>query len=120
MQTKKVFIVDDDPFWNHILVQILEDLGFSDIHSYGDGESCVDHLSMDPEIIFLDMEMQGMDGLDVLDAIKAYNKDIDVVFCTSKEDISIAVSALNKGSFDFLLKSNGNRKNVMELISQMN
>jgi CheY-like chemotaxis protein len=120
MYTKKIFLVDDDPFWVAVLKQILSEIGYSNVLTFEGGEDCLENMHLKPEVIFLDKEMKGMDGLDVLDKIKEINPATEVIFCTSLEDLSVAIRALRSGSNDFLLKSNLNRKEVSELLEKIN
>lgn len=117
--TKRTFIVDDDPFWTAMLNQMLTELGFTSILTFSNGKDCVDHLHLNPQQIFLDYQMEDMDGLEVLQKVKSYYPGIGVVFCTAHEDLSVAVSAMEKGSFDYLLKANANIREVSSIISQM-
>ncbi|WP_304235964.1 response regulator [Jiulongibacter sediminis] len=119
MYTKKIFLVDDDPFWVAVLKQILAEIGYTNVLTFEGGEDCLANLCLNPEVIFLDKEMQDMDGLDVLDKIKESNPAIEVVFCTSLEDLSVAIKALRSGSNDFLLKTNVNKKEVSELLEKI-
>ena len=119
MYTKKIFLVDDDPFWVAVLKQILAEIGYTNVLTFEGGEDCLVNLYLNPEVIFLDKEMQDMDGLDVLDKIKESNPAIEVVFCTSLEDLSVAIKALRSGSNDFLLKTNVNKKEVSELLEKI-
>lgn len=119
MYTKKIFLVDDDPFWVAVLKQILAEIGYTNVLTFEGGEDCLVNLYLNPEVIFLDKEMQDMDGLDVLDKIKESNPSIEVVFCTSLEDLSVAIKALRSGSNDFLLKTNVNKKEVSELLEKI-
>jgi DNA-binding NtrC family response regulator len=79
----------------------------------------VDHLHLNPQQIFLDYQMDDMDGLEVLQKVKSYYPGIGVVFCTAHEDLSVAVNAMEKGSFDYLLKANANIREVSSIINQM-
>ena len=119
MYTKKIFLVDDDPFWVAVLKQILAEIGYTNVLTFEGGEDCLANLYLNPEVIFLDKEMQDMDGLDVLDKIKESNPAIEVFFCTSLEDLSVAIKALRSGSNDFLLKTNVNKKEVSELLEKI-
>ncbi len=114
--TQKIFIVDDDPFWVALLEQILRDLNFNDLHTFEGGKDCLQNLDLKPSVIFLDKEMADMDGLEVLENIKKTNPEIEVIFCTALEDLSVAIQALRIGSNDFLLKSNANKKEVSMLL----
>ncbi len=48
------FIVDDDSFWTLVLKQILTEHGLSKIHTFEDGEDCLNHIHLNPDWIFLD------------------------------------------------------------------
>ncbi|HEX4957767.1 MAG TPA: response regulator [Lacibacter sp.] len=116
---KKTFIVDDDPFWTAILTEILTELGYTNIINFSNGKDCINHLHLNPNLVFLDYQMEDMDGIEVLQKVKEYFPGIGVVFCTAHEDLSVAVNAIKFGSFDYLLKSNANKKEVATIISQM-
>jgi DNA-binding NtrC family response regulator len=116
---KRTFIVDDDPFWTAILKEMLTELGCTDIQTYSSGTDCMNNLDLNPNIIFLDYQMEGMDGIEVLQKIKEYHPGIGVVFCTALEELSVAVNAMEHGSFDYLLKSNANKKELSSIIKRM-
>lgn len=116
---KRTFIVDDDPFWTAMLSQLLKDLGYTNILTFGNGSDCVNNLQLNPNLVFLDYQMEDMDGLEVLKKIKDYYPGINVVFCTSHEDLSVAVNAMKYGSFDYLLKENASQKEVASIIGNM-
>ncbi len=116
---KRTFIVDDDPFWTAMLTQMLTNLGYENIVTFSNGKDCVDNLHLNPNLVFLDYQMEDMDGLEVLQKVKSYYPGIGVVFCTAHEDLSVAVSAMKNGSFDYLLKSNATKKEVVSIIENM-
>ncbi len=105
---KQVFIVDDDPFWTAVLTQILTDIGFTNIRCFSNGTDCINNLSLNPNLVFLDYQMDDMDGIKVLQKIKAYNTEILVVFCTDHNVLRVAVNAMKNGSHDYILKSTSN------------
>lgn len=116
---KRTFIVDDDPFWSAMLTQMLSELGYKNILTFNNGNDCIEHLHLNPKLIFLDYQMENMDGLEVLQKVKDYYPGIGVVFCTAYEDLSVAVNAMKIGSFDYLLKSNATKKEVASIINNM-
>ena len=103
---QETFIVDDDPVWTSMLNQILKDLGYSNIREFSSGSACVNNLYLNPGLIFLDYRMEDMDGLKVLQLIKAYDADIPVIFCTEQKELRVAINAMKYGSADYLVKSN--------------
>ena len=58
-----------------------------------------------PAIIFLDYTMEEMNGIDVLQSIKTFDDNINVVFISGQERVNIAVDALKYGAFDYIVKS---------------
>jgi DNA-binding NtrC family response regulator len=116
---KKIFVVDDDPFLTAYLQQTLNNIGYHYVSSYGCGKDCLDHIHHNPEIIFLDYQMDDMDGLEVLKEVKDYFPGINVIFTTALEDLSIAVQSISDGSFDFLLKKNITEEEVNSILSRI-
>jgi DNA-binding NtrC family response regulator len=101
----KIFLVDDDAFCLNLYQQFLNKLGYSNIFVYSGGKDCLDHINEHPSIIFLDYNMEDMNGIDVLQSIKQFDKDINVVFISGQESVEIAVDALKYGAFDYIVKS---------------
>ncbi len=116
---KRTFIVDDDPFWTTLLTQMLADLGYSNVVNFENGQNCIDNLHFNPNLVFLDYEMDVINGIEVLKKIKEYYPGIGVVFCTAHEDLSVAVDAMQNGSFDYLLKSNATKKELARIMGNM-
>ena len=117
IQSFPAFIVDDDPFWTAILKQILSGIGFTNIHTFEDGKACMDHIHLNPGLVFLDYQMEDSDGLDILKQIKAYYPGIEVVFCTALENLEVALAAIEHGSVEYLLKSNVTEQTVKDLVA---
>lgn len=116
---KRIFAVDDDPFITTYLEQILNNLGYNNIEVYPNGTACMENIHHNPEIIFLDYQMEDMDGLEVLKEVKHYFPGIHVVFTTALEDLSVAVRSLSDGSFDFLLKKNITEQEVSNILQRI-
>lgn len=116
----KIFIIDDDAVWTKVLSQQLINKGFENIEAFDNGQAGLDNLSKEPAVIFLDYQMEEEDGLSILKKVKAYNESIQVIFCTSHEDLSVALSAMENGSLDFLLKTNLNESELERLLLGVN
>ncbi|HSE85037.1 MAG TPA: sigma-54 dependent transcriptional regulator [Candidatus Binatia bacterium] len=99
-----ILVVDDDPYIQEALGDRLESLGYQ-VARASDGKQAlelVDH--QDPQMVFLDIEMPGMKGLDVLREIRAREKDFPVVMITAYGSIDLAVEAMKEGAYDFIPK----------------
>ena len=116
---KKIFIVDDDPFWNIRMTLMLNNLGYTNVVSFESGEDCINNLHLKPGIIFLDYQMKAMDGLEVLRRAKDYFPGIDIVFCTANENMGVAINAMKSGSFDFLIKHKTTEEQLACILESM-
>ena len=114
-----MFIVDDDPFWAAMLTQMLNDLGYFNVLSFTNGTDCIKYLSLNPGIIFLDYQMEDINGLEVLTQIKQITPGTSVLMCTAHEDLTVAVNAMKNGSHDYMLKRNANSKDLAQIIEAM-
>ncbi len=101
----KIFLVDDDDFCLSLYQQYLNKLGHTEIACYKSGKDCLDNIIQRPDIIFLDYNMEGMNGIDLLHSIKQFDNEITIIFISGQEDIDIAVNALKYGAFDYITKT---------------
>jgi len=100
----RVMLVDDDSAFRTALADSFEIAGFQ-IETHGDGQSALANLSADfPGIIVTDIRMPKVDGHAVLDALLESDPELPVILMTGHGDISMAVTALRKGAFDFIAK----------------
>lgn len=102
----KFFIVDDDIICINMHKKHLLDLKYDNISCFNNGNECLDNLNQNPDIIFLDHNMDGITGLEVLKKIKRYDPGIYVIMVSGEIDIKIAVDAVEYGAFDYIIKDN--------------
>jgi DNA-binding NarL/FixJ family response regulator len=106
----KLFLVDDDAlFLKSLEIEFRQHADFI-VETYATGELCMEKLSHNPDVIFLDYHLDGIDknamnGIETLDKIKAYNPDIAVVMLSSQDKIDIAISCMHHRAFDYVVKS---------------
>jgi CheY-like chemotaxis protein len=117
---KRIFVVDDDPMWSMMLGQMLEDLGYTNISTFSNGTECLENMHLTPSLVFLDYQMDDMNGLEVLQKIKGQYPNTGVVFCSANETMQVALDALQKGSFDYVLKSKCGLEELSIVINEIN
>ena len=99
-----ILVVDDDPYIQEALGDRLESLGYR-VTRASDGKQALEFIDyQDPQMVFLDIEMPGMKGLDVLREIRVREKDFPVVMITAYGSIDLAVEAMKEGAYDFIPK----------------
>ena len=100
----KILIIDDERSIRNSLKEILVDEGYVvDVAEDGaQGLAMADKEKY--SIIFCDIKMPGMDGVEVLDKLVEMGIDSAVVMISGHGDISTAVECIKKGAFDFIPK----------------
>lgn len=102
----RVLYVEDDIMYRCLVKRMLRD-SFGDITCVQSGEEALDHLRLkQPEVILLDLNLSGMDGLGVLKALRSDEilRDIPVVIFTSDNDHETEVRCFREGTADFIAK----------------
>lgn len=99
-----LLIVDDEASIRGILKQLFEYEGHR-VSVASNGDEALEAVDESvPDAVFLDVKMEGMDGLDVLEALKDRHPDLQVVMISGHGTIDTAVEATRRGAFDFLEK----------------
>jgi DNA-binding NtrC family response regulator len=116
----KIFMVDDESFCLNLYKQYFNNLGYDDVTSFNNGPDCLNYLTLQPDVIFLDYGMYDLTGIDVLKKIKRFNPDIFVVFLSGQENIDTAVNALKFGAFDYIVKGTGDMLKLTKVLNKIN
>ena len=102
-----VMLVDDEAQFIEPLAKRLEKRNLRVLKA-SDGETALKTIrEMKVDVVALDMRMPGMDGIAVLQAIKAFDPAIEVVMLTGHASVEAAFEGLDKGAFDYLMKPVG-------------
>src|ERR1700719_4389597 len=99
-------IVDDEADIRELVSGILQDEGFI-TRSARDSDDALAHVaSRRPSLVYLDIWLQGsrLDGLQLLDAMKAQHPELPVVMISGHGNIETAVAAIKQGAYDFIEK----------------
>ncbi|MCY3546255.1 MAG: sigma-54 dependent transcriptional regulator [Gemmatimonadetes bacterium] len=100
----RILIIDDEESVGVALKQLFEYEGHR-VHLSPNGPSgLIDYPDFRPDVVFLDVKMPKMDGLEVLERIREADSAAVVVMVSGHGTIGTAVEATRKGAFDFLEK----------------
>ena len=100
----KILVIDDERAIRNSLAEILTDEGY-DVEVAEDGAAGLAKAESEKySVIFCDIKMPNMDGLEFLDAIREKGIDSAIVMISGHGDISTAVECIKKGAFDFIEK----------------
>lgn len=104
--TKKqtVLVVEDEELMRSILRQLLEDEGY-EVLTADSAENALEIFgSSEVAATLTDIKMSGMDGLELLDSLKAVDENAIVIIMTAYSSVDSAVAALRKGAYDYVTK----------------
>jgi DNA-binding NtrC family response regulator len=100
----RILVVDDDASIRETFEQHLGQSGF-EVKSTATGEEALALLAgFEPALVITDLRLPGMDGLELLDRIKASLDEVEVVLITAHDDMQSAVAAMKRGAYDYLVK----------------
>jgi len=100
----KILVIDDEEVVLDSCTQVL-DGGDCRVTTANNGAEGLKRLEeLQPDLIFLDLKMPGLSGLEVLERIRAKQPLMVVIVITGYATVSSAVEAMKKGAFDFLPK----------------
>ena len=100
----KILIIDDERGIRNTLKDIFEYEGHEVILSENGMEGLVAIKTEKPNVVFCDIKMPKMDGIEVLERIKEFSPDTPVIMISGHGTIDTAVEAIRKGAFDFIEK----------------
>ncbi len=104
MGIEKILVVDDDDLSREYLCEALQRNEYI-VENARDGQEAIGKVSnQNYDMVFLDMKMPGMKGLEVLERIKKISKDTIVVIMTAYGSIESAVDAMKKEAYDYIIK----------------
>ena len=96
----EILIVDDEKDIRDLVSGVLEDEGY-ECRTAGDARSALEAVdARRPSVVLLDVWLHGshMDGLEVLDAIKAREPELPVIIFSGHGNIDTAVAAISRGA----------------------
>ena len=99
-----IHVVEDDESMRDSLVELLEEAGYT-VRAYARAEDLLARGSaIEPGCVVSDVRMPGMDGLTLLQRLRASGSALPLMLMTGHGDISMAVTAMKAGAVDFLEK----------------
>lgn len=114
---KRVVLVEDDQeIRNSFSLIVNSSPKFTVVEGYGSGEEAISNLNRDkPEIILMDIELPGMNGIQTTRTIKDKMPTAEIIMVTVYEDSDLVFEALKAGASGYITKS----ANYMELLSAL-
>jgi CheY-like chemotaxis protein len=114
-----ILVVDDDPFVAEMLVILLEDEGYA-VASANDGREAMAVFLQNPgtALVLSDMNMPGMDGLELTREIRKLNGDVPILLLTARDDESFTREARLCGVNKCLVKDENLMDEIAGIVGQ--
>ena len=101
----RVLVADDSSTMRKIILRSLNAVGVTDITEAADGDEAVAKFKPGEfDMVLTDWNMPGKNGLEVVQAIRAQDKDIPVIMVTTEAEKSRVLEAIQAGVSDYLVK----------------
>ena len=120
---KLIFVVDDDPFINMLVVKRFSSEGYQ-LEAYSSGEECLEALNKNPDLIILDHlfakeDKEFMNGMEVLDKIKLVKPDMSVIMLSGQDNGEVVLELARKGIDDYVIKDHNLIDNLHIAIKEL-
>lgn len=105
LASERILIVDDEPYVRSLMATMLEKSSYIPVVA-SNGIEAIQHIERDPayDLILSDIVMNGLDGIGLLERAREIHPDTPMVMVTAIHDVGVALSAMRKGAYDYLLK----------------
>ena len=100
----KILVIDDERSIRNSMKDILSFEGHEVVLAENGMEGLVSVKTEKPEVVFCDIKMPKMEGIEVLERIKEFTSDVPVIMISGHGTIDTAIEAIKKGAYDFIEK----------------
>lgn len=104
MSDKKIMIVDDDNEIIYAFKEVINKSGYTSIEAQDGLQALEKVVAEQPQIVFMDIAMPKLNGLEALSRIKENCPNLPVIIITGQGTIQTAIKAMQLGAFDYLIK----------------
>jgi len=113
-----IFLVEDNEMYALMIDHKLKNLANYRLKTFSTAEECIKNLYQNPDIIFVDYMLPGINGIEALKVIKETNKNTNVVLLSGQDDIQVALDATRYGAMDYIIKNKDSIHKIFECIGE--
>lgn len=112
----KIFIVEDDLFFNNMLLNYLSENTQLQCSSYFTGNQVLKKISQNPDFIILDYRLTDMVADDIIEKYKSFNPNIKIIILSAQTDIKIATNLMKAGADEYIIKDENALTNLDKVL----
>lgn len=100
----RIVIIDDDDSLRRVLEYSLQEAGYTVAAAASGEEGLALCSEQPPDLLISDLQMPGMDGMQLLQSVKRLHPETPVIMLTAFGTVELAVAAMKAGAYDYLTK----------------
>ena len=115
----KILIVDDEPSIRRDLKEILEEVGHKVAEASNASQAInVEYINFSPDLVTMDIEMPGMDGIKAVEKIITQDEKAKIIMVSTEGQKSNFLNAIEKGAKSFIVKP-FNKEDVLAKVEEV-
>jgi DNA-binding NtrC family response regulator len=119
-QTLRLMLVEDDPVYGHMMEHLLQRDPAHSLQRYKTGEAALAALaSFRPHVLLTDFKLPDIQGDKLLERVRQQLADLPVIVLSGQQDVKVAVSLLQQGAYDYIVKDEQAGDRLLALIERI-
>ncbi len=114
-----IFLIEDSTVYKDLIVGYLQSKKYSNLKVFKNGEECLKHIHLKPDVIILDYASEGVNGLEFMLHVERDHSHIDFIFLSAQNKVDIAVKIMKLGAGDYIIKNEQAPKKLVEAIERL-
>ncbi len=116
-----ILVVEDNHFYATIILEMLKTAGYDNVKHIDNGLECLVQVYEDtvPDLIILDQQLGMVNGVEVLQKIRAYKPNLRVIFMSEQKSVKLAVQSIKQGALDYIKKDENAFENLLPLLKKI-
>lgn len=120
-----IFLVDDEPIQNEMLKDYISERFQYQIKTYESGESALQEMHLDPEVIVLDFHLNShlpdaQNGVEVLKKMKQLKPNSQVIMLSGQDKLEVAIESMKHGAYDYVIKGETAFSRMENILNNIN
>jgi DNA-binding NtrC family response regulator len=120
-----IFLVDDEPIQNEMLKDYISERFLYQIKTYESGESALQDMHLDPEVIVLDFHLNShlpdaQNGVEVLKKMKQLKPNAQVIMLSGQDKLEVAIESMKHGAYDYVIKGETAFSRMENILNNIN
>lgn len=104
MKPTRIFLIEDDMMVAAIIEKKVATLPNTELTHFSTGEECLGELNQNPDIVIIDYNLPGIDGLTLLKQVKINSPHAMIIVCSGQDELRVALDCLNNGAIKYIIK----------------